>query len=157
MHPIVRSSIAGLLATGFMSVVVVAGRYTGLLGTPPPKVITARMEQEAGILHKLPYPVFQSSWMAAHLGYGIVCGALYGLARRWLPRAEVPGGLLFGGLVWAVSYLGLMPGLQLYPWPSEDTRSRQGVMIAAHAVFGIALALIDQRLRDRALGRGYTG
>ena len=41
-----------------------------------------------------------------------------------------------------------MPSLNLYPSAEDDSNQRQGVMIAAHAVFGTALANIEHRLRD---------
>ncbi|MDI3339249.1 MAG: hypothetical protein QJR03_01830 [Sphaerobacter sp.] len=152
MHAIVRGGLAGVAATGVMSLVMAAGRAAGLLDTPPPQHITARVEEAAGIRHRLSGPVFQSSWMLAHLGYGAVCGMLFSAGRDRLPPSNLASGLMFGGLVWEVSYLGLMPGLRLYPWPAEDAPSRQGVMIAAHAVYGVALAVLD-----RLLGGGARG
>jgi hypothetical protein len=41
-----------------------------------------------------------------------------------------------------------MPSLNLYPSAQDDSNQRQAVMIAAHAVFGTALASIEHRLRD---------
>jgi hypothetical protein len=32
----------------------------------------------------------------------------------------------------------------LYPWPKDDSKSRMAVMIAAHAVFGVATAQFEQ-------------
>jgi len=40
-----------------------------------------------------------------------------------------------------------MPSLNLYPSPEDDSNQRQAVMIAAHAVFGTALATVEDRLR----------
>jgi hypothetical protein len=40
-----------------------------------------------------------------------------------------------------------MPSLNLYPSPEDDSNQRQAVMIAAHAVFGTALATVEHRLR----------
>jgi len=57
--------------------------------------------------------------------------------------------LLYGALLWSVSYLGLMPALGLYPWPDEDAKPRLGVMIAAHGVYGLALATIDHHVVDQ--------
>lgn len=147
MNQVVRGSLAGLIATGAMSAVVAGGWATGFLRTPPPKHITGRIQDEIGIRHKLPNPLFESSWMLAHIGYGSGAGVAYTLARRLLPRSSVVAGLLFGGAVWAISYLGLMPGLHLYLWPDEDTKGRQGTMIAAHAVYGVTLAESERLLR----------
>jgi uncharacterized membrane protein YagU involved in acid resistance len=67
--------------------------------------------------------------------------------RPLLPRSDLTAGLLFGAAVWSISYMGVMPTLNLYPAAKDDSHSRQAVMIAAHAVFGTALARIDSHLR----------
>lgn len=148
MNRIVRGALAGVAATGPMSLVMAAANAAGWLGMQPPKHITARAEEEAGVRQQISYPVFQSSWMLAHAGYGAAMGALYGLVRRELPLPAAVAGLSFGGLVWAVSYLGVMPGLNLYPWPSEDSPSRMSTMIAAHAVYGLTLGKVDRLLGE---------
>lgn len=49
-------------------------------------------------------------------------------------------GLVFGLSVWAVSYLSYVPALRLSPWPANDSRPRQFVLIVAHPVFGLVVA-----------------
>ncbi|MBI4495122.1 MAG: hypothetical protein HY690_20295 [Chloroflexi bacterium] len=149
MNQLARGVLAGVLATLPMTAVIAAGRWARLLWTPPPVEITARAQQQTGVGQRLPEPAFQVSWLAAHLGYGAACGLVYTLARRLLPRSPLAAGLAFGGAVWGVSYLGLMPALGLYPWPEQDSRSRTGVMIAAHGVYGMALAEAARRLSRR--------
>ena len=72
---------------------------------------------------------------------------VFSAIRPVLPRSDLAAGLLFGAAVWGVSYIGLMPSLNLYPSAEEDSNQRQVVMIAAHAVFGTALATIEHQLR----------
>jgi hypothetical protein len=140
-----RGGAAGLLATAPMTLVIVAGRQTRLLRTPPPAQINAR------VIAKLPPPPGSATklrppWLIGHFGYGMACEAAYALLRPWLPQRPRPAGLCFGALVWTVSYLGLMPALELYPWPDEDAPPRLAVMVAAHAFFGVTLAAAAQRL-----------
>ncbi|GAC1402006.1 MAG: hypothetical protein NVSMB52_15910 [Chloroflexota bacterium] len=149
MNPVVRGSLAGIGATTAMTAVIYAGKAVGLLHTPPPQQITKNAQDSVGISRSQQSDeTFNASWLAAHLGYGAGSGAGYTILRDLLPGNTITRGLIFGGSVWAVSYLGVMPALGLYPWPSEDSTSRTVVMIAAHAVFGVSLAEVEEWLRN---------
>jgi uncharacterized membrane protein YagU involved in acid resistance len=144
MKGIIRNGFAGIVATGAMSLVMLAGKAVGLMETAPPKQITHHAEQKAGIRpHEQPQEAFDATWLAAHVGYGAACGVVFGLLRPVLPRNRVIAGLIFGELVWAVSYLGYLPAIGLYPSPKQDSGSRQAVMIAAHAVYGVSQAYLE--------------
>ncbi len=145
-----RGALAGIVATGFMTPVIAAGRALGLLWTPPPAQITENLAERAGVNPDEDHGAFQLVWLAAHGGYGVACGAAYVAARPILPRSTAVAGLFFGGAVWAASYIALMPALNLYPPPQDDSRSRLAVMLAAHAVFGLSLAEAERRLAHRA-------
>jgi hypothetical protein len=147
MQSLIRGALAGVAATVPMTAVIAAGDVLGLLRTPPPEEITARVAERAGEVPDRQSPAFQAEWLAAHTAYGAACGAVYALARPLLPRSDVLAGLLFGGAVWGVSYIGLLPALALYPAPDEDAPGRAATMIAAHAVYGTALAATARRLR----------
>ena len=149
MNPIVRGGLAGLLGTVTMSGVIAGGRAARLLWTPPPAEITDRAARKAGAEGDRRTPAFQVGWITAHLAYGAACGVLYALGRPSSPPSTVGAGLIFGGAVWGVSYLGVMPALGLYPWPEDDSKSRLAVIIAAHAVFGTTVAEADRRLSAR--------
>lgn len=147
MQTLARGALAGLAATVPMTVVIGAGRAAGLMGTPPPVEITENVAEHAGEHPDRQSPEFQAAWLAAHAGYGAACGVIFATIRPVLPRSDLVAGLIFGGAVWGVSYIGLMPSLDLYPAAQEDSNQRQAVMIAAHAVFGTALASFEHRLR----------
>jgi len=149
MRRVIGGALAGLLATAPMTAVIYAGRRAGLLWNPPPRQITGRVLQRIRGRGRMPRPAFQASWLAAHFGYGSAAGVVYSLVRRLLPGRPVLAGLTFGEGVWAASYLGLMPEMRLYPCPQQDTGSRTAVMIAAHAVYGVALAELFTRLTGR--------
>lgn len=141
MKRLIRGGLAGIVATGIMTLVILAGKATGLLRTPPPKQITRNVGESAGAdPEQAGGSSFTASWLLAHAGYGATLGALYTLIHPALPRDRSTAGLLFGMGVWASNYAGLLPLLGLYPTPAEDSNSRQAVMIAAHAVYGITLA-----------------
>jgi len=153
-NPLVRGCLAGTIATGIMTLLIEGGRAGDLFRTSPPEEITARAEAAVGVSHELSEPAFHASWGAAHVAYGALCGVGFALARPLLPASTVLAGLLFGGTVWAVSYLGVLPRLQLYPPIRVDAPARVAVMLAAHAAFGIATAEAARRLSGaRRAGR----
>lgn len=139
--------LSGSLATIPMTVVILAGRRLSGFRTPPPVEITRRLSRRAGISPPRSKGGFRVFWLAGHIAYGAACGALYTRLRRRLPGDPVVAGLLAGGAVWGVSYLGYLPALSLYPAPEDDSSDRTLVMIAAHAVYGVALAETEHRLR----------
>ncbi len=149
MQTLARGALAGLAATVPMTAVIGAGRVAGLMTTPPTVEITENVAELAGEDPDRQSPEFQAAWLAAHVGYGAACGVIFAAIRPVLPRSDLAAGLLFGAVVWSVSYMSLMPALNLYPPAKVDSRWRQAVMIAAHAVFGTSLASIDSQLRER--------
>jgi hypothetical protein len=132
-----------------MTLVILLGRQLRMLWIPPPVEITGKAVNRSGLDQDQSSDAFTAGWVAAHFGYGAACGAIYGVARPITPADSRIAGLLFGETVWAVSYLGIVPALGLYPWPKDDSKSRMAVMIAAHAVYGISTAKLDQNLSSR--------
>jgi putative membrane protein len=147
MQTLIQGGLAGLVATIPMTAVIAGGRAAGWLRTPPPVEITENVAENVGENPERDSPEFQAAWLAAHFGYGAACGAAYAAVRPALPFPAAVSGLFFGGAVWGVSYLGLLPALRLFPPATEDSPRRQAVMIAAHAVFGLSLAGIEHALR----------
>ena len=147
METLARGALAGLAATVPMTAVIGAGHAAGLIGTAPPVEISENVAEQAGENPDRQSPEFQVAWLAAHIGYGAACGVIFAAIRPVLPRSDLAAGLLFGTAVWGVSYISLMPSLNLYPSAEDDSNQRQVVMISAHAVFGTALATVEHRLR----------
>lgn len=146
MDGMVRGGLAGLFGTVCMSGLMAAGRAAGLMRRPPPVEITGRVEQAAGIRDDLREPAFTASWVVAHFAYGAAAGAAYSTLRPLLPASPVAAGLLWGAAVWAGSYLALMPALRLYPSLRRDAPGRVGVMVAAHAAYGVSTAAAERVL-----------
>jgi hypothetical protein len=71
------------------------------------------------------------------------------------PVGAAVRGPLFGLLLWAVSYFGLLPGLRVLTPANEHPLGRNALMIGAHLVWGGCLALIYQVLLSD-LGREST-
>jgi uncharacterized membrane protein YagU involved in acid resistance len=76
-----------------------------------------------------------------HLAFGSAWGGAYGLAVGTLPRAgSLRGGLQFGLLVWLVSDDILLPAFRLSAWPHHYPVKTHLYALAAHAVYGAAVA-----------------
>jgi len=82
------------------------------------------------------------TWLA-HFGYGGLAGAVYAQLR---PQYRNSSGLVFGVLVWLISYLGLLPGLRVLTPASVHPVRRNALMIAVHLVWGWVLASLYEIL-----------
>jgi hypothetical protein len=137
---VVRHGVAGLVATGAMSGGMAVAKLLGIMQTPPPKQIVARAEKKVDVHQD--QESFSVTWLAAHVAYGTASGVVYGLVQGLLPKNSHVAGLIYGGVLWAGGYLGLMPVLGLYPFPENDDTSRMAVMIAVHGLYGETLAVL---------------
>ncbi len=78
--------------------------------------------------------------LASHIGYGALAGMVYAPYAAQHSAASVQRGMTFGLLVWAASYVGWLPMLQIVPFPPHRAPARRIIMITAHLVWGAALA-----------------
>jgi hypothetical protein len=56
------------------------------------------------------------------------------------PLSTLPGGLAFGTLVWMVSDHLIVPGFRLAGWPQRYPMKNHAYALAAHLVYGAAVA-----------------
>ena len=140
---IAAGATAGLISTCTMSVVMAIARSAGLLGEPPPRKISRRVLTRLGFRPSRGRALDLAT-AAAHLGFGAAMGTLFALPDQ--RRGSVLRGAVFGLGVWAVSYAGLLPKLELMPRPTADRPGRPSAMIAAHLVYGGTLASVLPRL-----------
>jgi hypothetical protein len=75
--------------------------------------------------------------LLAHFAYGALTGALYGVAS---PRAAPISGALYGVGVWCASYLGWIPSFGILKAATAHPARRNGLMLAAHIVWGAVTA-----------------
>lgn len=148
MNRYARGVIGGGAGTLVMTAAILTGEWLFRFRTPP-KEITRNVLWRIGMPRAGSGATAGVIWVVAHEAYGMACGVGYALVRPRLPASRYAAGLMFGGAVWAVGYLGYLPALGLYPSPDEDRRSRTSVMVIAHAVFGVVLADMEHRLSRR--------
>lgn len=124
----------------------------------PPEIITKDLARKAHIKPFLSKRQILVATLFSHFGYGSAMGVLY---RLLLPRpllkkqnpffAPVPG-LLFGLVIWAGSYLGLLPLLGMSISGQREPGRRNLLMIAAHEVWGATLGVTMSLLKRKAQG-----
>ena len=146
---VMDGAIGGGLGTVTMSVVMLTAHKIGLMGRLPPEIVTEAALDATGV-HDEPEAALDLLTALFHLGFGVGVGALFGLVHRRLrlPISSTLQGMVFGILVWLVSYKGWVPALGIMPPPEHDQPGRPVTMVLAHWVYGVTLGLIvGQRQR----------
>jgi hypothetical protein len=115
----------------------------------PPREIVDEVADKAGIEDKTSEETRLTATWISHFGYGAGMGALFGLTKDFIPCPENLKGSLFGLGVWAGSYVGWLPALNILKPVEEHPPRRTALMIAAHVVWGAALGLSDRYLEAR--------
>lgn len=140
LHELYDGAKAGTAATVPMSALMLAADALGIMNKPAPGEITEDALAEAGVEHPRG-PGQDALTVVAHFGYGAATGALYGALRDRLPLSGSPTlqGMLYALGVWAASYEGWIPEMNIMPPPERDRPGRPSTMIMAHLVYGAAL------------------
>lgn len=156
MDKFLVGSLAGFIATAPMTIVAVAlhRRLPKSERYPlPPREITMKIAEEAGIKESLSESRRVGMTLAAHFAFGAAAGALYGPLAQKTSLPPVLKGAAYGLAVWGASYLGWLPALRILRPATEHPARRNALMIAAHVVWGSVTGIITDRLGCRK-GRG---
>src|SRR3712207_2943075 len=155
MHLLARAamngSIAGAVATTTMTMFMRATQRVGFYQKElPPTKVTRAATKTLGLQRFVSAEQETVLTGIGHWAFGMVGGALFGIASRATDRVPaLPGGLMFGLLVWAVSYMGWVPALGILPQPWNQ-RAAHGLMpLYAHVVYGATLGWVFRRLEQR--------
>lgn len=117
----------------------------------PPSEITAELTDQVGVREKLNKEEHVGLTLVNHFAYGAAAGALYGPLAKYVPMPAALKGIVFGLIVWTVSYLGLLPALGIMRPATEHPQRRNLLMILAHVVWGAVTGLLAEQLRrDRS-------
>lgn len=152
-------SLAGLIATAPMTAVM-AAIHRGLPAAQrkrrlPPEQITLALAEKAAVDDNLDRRGEKLLTGVGHFGYGAVCGAAYGLYadRTHSLHGRGPDPLIagptFGLVVWAASYLGWLPALDVRRSATKEHAGINTMMIAAHLVWGATTAVAYDGLCKR--------
>jgi putative membrane protein len=134
-----QGAIAGFIGTVPMTIfMLTTQRFLphGQRYALPPEIITQELAHRAHVRHHMNKQAVLAATLVSHFGYGATMGMLYTLAARKLPLPAALKGILFGLIVWAGSYLGLLPLLGMWESAYVEPSRRNLMMIAAHVVWG---------------------
>lgn len=139
-----EGALGGAVGTAAFTGWMKAAQHAGLLGELPPRKITRKALEQVTTPSK---PMLDLATAAMHLGFGVATGAMFGAISKRL-QTRVPGavqGAVWGSIVWATSYAGWVPALDIMPPPNRDRPDRPWVMFLGHLIFGGILGAIAGR------------
>ena len=142
-HSSVRGALAGVVATGAMSGLMLGLQQFGLLGKTPPRKISERLL--AVPLRRWPHRRKRKAISVInHLAFGAVAGALFPvLSGRASQRpARMLLGMAYGAAVWFGMYGYVLPAVGLMPSMRRDRRDRPVSMAASHLIYGAVLGAL---------------
>ena len=153
---LLTGALGGLVGTAAMTAAM--RRIHGHLPDPeryplPPREIIQSMASATEADRQAGEGELQDLTLGAHFAYGAATGALYAALR---PGDGIAAGAGYGLLVWAASYLGWIPGLSILQPATRHPLRRNGLMLAAHVVWGATTALTIRELQ-RAEAEVFAG
>jgi putative membrane protein len=149
-----QGGLAGFIATGPMSVFMLATQR--LLPKRqqyalPPEIITEELAHRMHIRWHMNKKQVEGATLVSHFGYGAAMGTLYGLLAMKIPLPPPIKGVLFGLVVWAGSYLGMLPLSGMSESGQREQGRRNLMMIAAHVVWGSTLGVLSEFFAEKIL------
>ena len=145
--------IAGVVATGPMTTAMILWHRRLPLTERyplPPREITMKAARVAGVSDRVSEETRSAATLLAHFGYGGAAGAIYGAVSDEIPAPTLVKGVGAGLLLWAGSYLGLLPGTGILKMATEHPARRNALMIGAHVVWGVAMANLAELLKEES-------
>lgn len=121
----------------------------------PPSQLTAMIEKKVGVRPQTQTGHANLTLMS-HFLYGAGTGLVYSQTMGRIGGAPMAKGAVFGLVVWAASYLGWIPAMNLAPKAKKMNPARNSMMVISHLVWGLSLAYAEDQLRSngkKMLGR----
>lgn len=117
----------------------------------PPKQITDELAERTGAADAIEHDeaALGTAAVMNHFGYGAAMGLAYGALARGVVRPRVWSGVVFGTGVWAASYLGWLPLMNMRAAATREPAGRNAMTIASHLVWGGALGGLTGFLMGR--------
>ena len=148
-RPWIQGAIAGFVATIPMTIFMLSTQRLlpkGQRYDLPPELITKNLADKANVKQKMSKTQILAATTVSHFGYGTTMGVLYSLLGRWLPFTSGLKGIVFGLVIWAVSYQALLPLLGISESSHSETTRRNLMMIGAHIIWGAGTGVATELL-----------
>lgn len=148
-HLLLSNALAGFIATLPMTIfMLLTQRYLPRHQRYdlPPEIIVKDLAQRAHIKQHMNKSQILAATLISHFGYGATMGLLYPPLSKKLSLPTALKGAIFGFLIWAASYLGLLPLLGISERAPREPGRRNLMMIAAHLIWGSSLSLVADTL-----------
>jgi uncharacterized membrane protein YagU involved in acid resistance len=146
---------AGLIATVPMTVAMASIRK----GVAGPRAPLPMEEVGDGVADKLELSDKMTrdeqdafNWVS-HFGFGATTGGIYGLLAGDPSKHSIAKGIAFGMGVWATSYVGVLPALNIMREPENEPKHKIASEVVSHIVWGAALGLLTKALVSRTASR----
>ena len=82
-----------------------------------------------------------------HYAFGAGVGTFYGGIAEVVPRVTAAVGLPFGLAVWLGAHVITVPALGLAPPPTRQPRSKEGLELLLHLVYGAVTEIVRRLVR----------
>ena len=145
---VAEGALAGFIATLPMSIVMLT--WHKLLPHSeryplPPEQITQRLADRFGAERASRGPLRDILSVIGHFAFGASAGSLYVPLVKVSPLPVLLTGLIYGFLVWFVSYEGWIPRARILPPAHREPARRNLMMIVAHLVWGATVVWLTER------------
>ena len=139
---------SGIMATGPMTLWMLA---TDPEGKPlPPAQLTDELTPDK-VKPNTPESRGDLS-LLSHFAFGIGAATIYSFIASIKPPSRANHALIYGSAfgfgVWATSYLGWIPAMNLKAKAKEQSLGRNAMMITAHLIWGSAVGYSEFKLRS---------
>ena len=145
-------AVAGFIATIPMTIFMLATQPFlphGQRYDLPPEIIIKELAHRLHVRYRMSKPQLVTVTLVSHFGYGTTMGVIFGsIGPDTLPASLVQGSL-FGLLIWAASYLGLLPLLGVSASAHREPAYRNFMMIAAHLLWGATSGATTSVLKNQ--------
>ncbi len=149
-----QGGLAGFVATGPMTLfMLVTQRFLPKRQqyALPPEIITEELAHRTHVRWHMNKKQVEGATLISHFGYGAAMGVLYGPLAKKVPLPSPVKGVLFGLVVWAASYLGLLPLIGMLESGQRETGRRNRMMIAAHVIWGSTMGVVAELLAEKGV------